>query len=58
MLKDLTDKISSLKDNQLNVFNKQVKEKFVSESKLNKRLISAFPNVEQREYKRKKKKTK
>ena len=56
--KDLTDKISSLKDNQLNVFNKQVKEKFVSESKLNKRLISAFPNVEQREYKRKKKKTK
>ena len=56
--KDLTDKISSLKDNQLNVFNKQVKEKFVSESKLNKILISAFPNVAQREYKRKKKKTK
>ena len=53
--KDLTDKITSIKDNQLNIFNKQVKEKFVSESKLNKRLISAFPNVEQREYKRKKK---
>lgn len=53
--KDLADKITSIKDNQLNIFNKQVKEKFSNESKLNKRLISAFPNVEQREYKRKKK---
>ena len=50
--KDLSDKISSIKD--INIFNKEVKEKFVEESKLNKRLISAFPNVKQREYTRKK----
>lgn len=54
--KDLSDKIASIRDNQLNLFNKEVKEKFVKQSKLNKRLISAFPNVEQREYTRKKKK--
>lgn len=54
--KDLSDKIASIKDNQLNIFNKEVKEKFGKQSKLNKRLISAFPNVEQREYTRKKKK--
>ena len=54
--KDLTDKIASIRDNQLNIFNKEVKEKFVEQSKLNKRLISAFPNVNQREYTRKRKK--
>ena len=52
--KDLSDKISSIKD--INIFNKEVKEKFVGESKLNKRLISAFPDVKPREYTRKKKK--
>ncbi|MCR5146423.1 MAG: putative ABC transporter permease [Clostridia bacterium] len=52
--KDLSDKIASIKDNQMNLF--KAKEKFVNQSKLNKRLISAFPNVEQREYTRKKKK--
>lgn len=52
--KDLSDKIASIKDNQVNLF--KAKEKFVNQSKLNKRLISAFPNVEQREYTRKKKK--
>lgn len=52
--KDLSEKIASMKDNQLNLF--KAKERFVKESKLNKRLISAFPNVEQREYTRKKKK--
>ena len=36
-------------------FRKELKEKFVKQSKLNKRLISAFPNVEHMEYKRKKK---
>ena len=54
--KELSDKIASIKDNQFSLFNKEVKEKFVKQSKLNKRLISAFPNVEQREYTRKKKK--
>lgn len=54
--KDLSEKIASIRDNQLNLFNKEVKEEFVKQSKLNKRLISAFPNVEQREYTRKKKK--
>ncbi len=54
--KELSEKIASIKENQLKIFNKEVKEKFVNESKLNKRLISAFPNVEQREYTRKKKK--
>lgn len=52
--KELSDKAASVKDSK--VFNKQIKEKFVKESKLNKRLISAFPNVEQREYTRKKNK--
>lgn len=52
--KDLSDKIASIKENQLKL-SKDVKEKFGKESKLNKRLISAFPNVEQREYTRKKK---
>lgn len=54
--KDVSEKIAGIKENQLKIFNKEVKEKFVKESKLNKRLISAFPNVEQREYTRKKKK--
>lgn len=54
MAKELSDKIASIRDNQLG-FNKDVKEKFVKESKWNKRLISAFPNVEHREYTRKKK---
>lgn len=53
--KEVSEKITSIKENQLNIFNKEVKEKFVKESKLNKRLISAFPNVEQKDYKRKKK---
>ena len=52
--KELSEKAASVKDSKL--FNKEVKEKFVKESKLNKRLISAFPNVEQREYTRKKNK--
>ena len=52
--KDLSDKIANIKDAKL--FNKSVKDKFVKESKLNKRLISAFPNVQQREYTRKKNK--
>ena len=51
--KDLSDKVAGIKD--MKIFNKKVKEEFVKESKLNKRLISAFPNVEQREYTRKKK---
>lgn len=51
--KDVADKVSGIKD--LNIFNKQVKEKFSKQSKLNKRLISAFPDVKQREYTRKKK---
>lgn len=54
--KDVTEKIASIKENQLSIFNKDVKEKFVTQSKLNKRLISAFPDVRQREYTRKKKK--
>lgn len=48
--KDVTEKI---KENQLKIRN-DLKEKFVKKSKLNKRLISAFPNVEHREYTRKK----
>jgi len=52
--KDLSDKVAGIKDSK--IFDKVVKEKFVKESKLNKRLISAFPNVEQREYTRKRKK--
>ena len=51
--KDLSDRVASIRENQLS-FNK-VKEKFGKESKLNKRLISAFPDVKQREYTRKKK---
>lgn len=53
--KDLSDKIASIKENQLKL-SKDIKEKFIKQSKLNKRLISAFPNVEQKDYKRKKKK--
>ena len=52
--KELSDKVAGIKDSK--IFNKVVKEKFVKESKLNKRLISAFPNVEQREYTRKRRK--
>lgn len=48
--KNVTDKI---KENQIK-FRNDIKEKFVKKSKLNKRLISAFPNVEHREYTRKK----
>ena len=51
--RDLADRVASKKENQQKL-SKAIKEKFVKESKLNKRLISAFPNVEQREYKRKK----
>ena len=50
--KELSDKVANIKDAKL--FSNSVKEKFVKQSKLNKRLISAFPNVEQREYTRKK----
>ena len=49
--KEMSEKIKST---QLRL-SKEFKEKFVKQSKLNKRLISAFPNVEQREYTRKKK---
>ncbi len=52
--KDLADKIAVIKENQLKL-GKEIKEKFMKQSKLNKRLISAFPNVQQREYTRKKK---
>lgn len=52
--KDLSDKIASIKENQIKL-SKDIKEKFVKQSKLNKRLISAFPNVEQKDYTRKKK---
>ena len=55
--KDVSEKIANIKDNQLNIFNKQVKEEFVKQSKLNRRLISAFPDVKQREYTRKKMKS-
>ena len=53
--KETTDKINNIKDGQLNKY-KDIKEKFIRKSKLNKRLISAFPNVKQREYTRKRKK--
>ena len=53
--KEITDRVASLRDNQAKL-SKEIKEKFVKQSKLNKRLISAFPNVQQREYTRKKKK--
>ncbi len=53
--KEVADKIASIRENQPKLFNKEVKEKFIKQSKLNKRLISAFPNVEQREYTRRKK---
>lgn len=52
--KELSDKVANIKDAKL--FSNSVKEKFVKQSKLNKRLISAFPNVQQREYTRKKNK--
>ena len=52
--KELSDKVANIKDAKL--FSNHVKEKFVKQSKLNKRLISAFPNVQQREYTRKKNK--
>lgn len=48
--KEVSDKI---KENQLKIKN-DLKDKFIKKSKLNKRLISAFPNVEHREYTRKK----
>lgn len=43
-----------IKNSQLKL-RKELKEKFAKQSKLNKRLISAFPDVKQREYTRKKK---
>lgn len=49
--KEMSEKIKSA---QLKL-RKEIKEKFVKQSKLNKRLISAFPNVEQKDYTRKKK---
>lgn len=49
--KEMSEKIKSAKLRLSKEFN----EKFVKQSKLNKRLISAFPNVEPREYTRKKK---
>jgi len=49
--KEMSDKIKS---SQLKL-RKELKEKFACQSKLNKRLISAFPDVKQREYTRKKK---
>lgn len=48
--KNVTDKI---KENQLKLRN-DIKEKFIKKSKLNKRLISAFPDVKHREYTKKK----
>ncbi len=50
-VKDMTDKI---RDGQLKLC-KDLKDKFIKQSKLNKRLISAFPNLEQKDYTRKKK---
>lgn len=52
--KDVSDKIAVLKESQAE-FSKNIKEEFSKKSKLNKRLISAFPNVEQKDYTRKKK---
>lgn len=49
--KEMSDKI---KNSQLKL-RKELKEKFAGQSKLNKRLISAFPDVRQMEYTRKKK---
>lgn len=53
--KDAADKISNIRENQAKIYN-EIKEKFMKKSKLNKRLISAFPNVEHKEYTRKRKK--
>lgn len=52
--KDMTDKIKQIKENQLKI-RSEIRERFIKESKLNKRLISAFPNVEHKDYIRKKK---
>lgn len=49
--KEMSEKIKSGK---LNI-GKELRERFIKQSKLNKRLISAFPNVEQKDYTRKKK---
>ena len=49
--KEMSEKI---KNSQIKLC-RELKEKFEGKSKLNKRLISAFPDVKQREYKRKKK---
>lgn len=49
--KEVSDKI---KEGQFKLRN-DLKEKFIRKSKLNKRLISAFPNVQQKDYTRKKK---
>lgn len=52
--KEMSEKVKAVKDNQLKLAN-DIKEKFIMKSKLNKRLISAFPNVQQKDYTRKKK---
>lgn len=52
--KEMTEKINAIKEGQIKTRN-EIKEKFKDESKLNKRLISAFPDVRQREYTRRKK---
>lgn len=48
--KEMSEKI---KNTQLKL-RREFREKFVKQSRLNKRLISAFPNVEQKDYTRKK----
>ena len=52
--KDMSERLTNIKENQLRL-RKDIKERFSKQSKLNKRLISAFPNLEQKDYKRKKK---
>lgn len=49
--KEMSEKIKSGK---LNI-RKELRERFIKQSKLNKRLINAFPNVEQKDYIHKKK---
>jgi len=52
--KDMSERLTNIKENQFKL-RKDIKERFSKQSKLNKRLISAFPNLEQKDYKRKKK---
>jgi len=51
--KTVSEMSEKIKNTQIKI-RKEWNEKFVKQSKLNKRLISAFPDVEHREYKRKK----